>query len=108
VRTPVERPGYRHVYHQYVIRAARRSALHTFLAARGIGSAVYYPLPLHLQPALSGLGHRRGDFPAAERAAREVLALPMFPELRASEVERVVEAVSAFYKGSGRRTAKRG
>jgi dTDP-4-amino-4,6-dideoxygalactose transaminase len=98
VRLPVERPGHRHVYHQYVVRVPRRNRLRAFLAARGIGTAVYYPVPLHLQPALADLGHRRGDFPAAERAAREVLALPMFPELRPDEVAQVVDGIRAFYR----------
>ena len=86
-----------HVFHQYVVRVARRDALREHLVMRGIGSEVYYPVPLHLQPALRELGYNRGDFPEAERAADEVLALPIFPELRDDEQERVVEAVQKFY-----------
>jgi dTDP-4-amino-4,6-dideoxygalactose transaminase len=93
---PREVAGARHVWHQYVIRVARRDALREFLTARAIGSEVYYPVPLHRQDALKGLGYAEGDFPEAERAAREVLALPMFPELREDEQETVVGAIAAF------------
>jgi dTDP-4-amino-4,6-dideoxygalactose transaminase len=93
---PQEVPGAKHVWHQYVIRAPRRDALREFLIARGIGSEIYYPVPLHMQEALKGLGYAEGDFPEAERAAREVLALPMFPELREDEQETVVGAIAEF------------
>lgn len=93
---PHEVPGSRHVWHQYVIRVKRRDALREFLAARQIGSEIYYPVPLHLQEALKGLGYAEGDFPEAERAAREVLALPIFPELREDEQETVVTAIAEF------------
>ena len=87
-----------HVFHQYVVRADRRDELREFLTARGIGSEVYYPIPLHLQSCFAYLGHREGDFPESERAAKEVLALPMFPELTEDEQRRVVEAVAEFYQ----------
>jgi dTDP-4-amino-4,6-dideoxygalactose transaminase len=90
-------PRAEHVFHQYVIRAPRRDALRTFLAEEGIGSEIYYPLPLHLQESLAFLGYRKGDFPESERAADEVLALPIYPELREDEVETVVDAVRRFY-----------
>jgi len=93
---PHEVPGTRHVWHQYVIRTARRDALREFLAARKIGSEIYYPVPLHMQQALKGLGYKQGDFPEAERAAREVLALPIFPELRQDEQQTVVAAIAEF------------
>lgn len=93
---PREVSGARHVWHQYVIRATRRDALRDFLAARSIGSEIYYPIPLHMQEALRTLGHREGDFPEAERAAREVLALPIFPELREDEQQEVVNAIGDF------------
>jgi dTDP-4-amino-4,6-dideoxygalactose transaminase len=86
-----------HVFHQYVIRAPRREALREYLDEMGIGSEIYYPVPLHLQDALSELGYRPGDFPEAEAASREVLALPIYPELRDDEQQAVVEAIRAFY-----------
>jgi len=94
---PREVPGAKHVWHQYVIRAPRRDLLREFLAARGIGSEIYYPVPLHLQEALKGLAYAEGDFPEAERAAREVLALPIFPELDEDEQQTVVAAIAEFF-----------
>jgi dTDP-4-amino-4,6-dideoxygalactose transaminase len=93
---PQEVAGTRHVWHQYVIRTLRRDELRAFLAARKIGSEIYYPVPLHLQDALKHLGHAKGSFPEAERAAREVLALPIFPELREDEQQTVVAAIAEF------------
>ncbi len=93
---PHEGPGAKHVWHQYVIRVARRDALREFLTAREIGSEIYYPVPLHLQEALKPLGYREGDFPEAERASREVLALPIFPELHEDEQNAVAEAIAEF------------
>jgi dTDP-4-amino-4,6-dideoxygalactose transaminase len=86
-----------HVFHQYVIRTPRRDGLRAYLSENGIGSEVYYPLPLHRQASLRDLGYKQGDFPVAERAAEEVLALPMFPELREDEIESVVEAVRRYF-----------
>ena len=86
-----------HIFHQYVIRAERRDELRGFLKSRGIGSEVYYPIPLHLQPVFAYLGYKEGDLPEAERAAKEVLALPMFPELTHEEIEAVVGAIADFY-----------
>jgi dTDP-4-amino-4,6-dideoxygalactose transaminase len=93
---PHEVPGTRHVWHQYVIRTQRRDALRAFLTERKIGSEIYYPVPLHLQEALEHLGYKQGDFPEAERAAAEVLALPIFPEIREDEQETVVNAIAEF------------
>ena len=93
---PHEVAGSRHVWHQYVIRTRRRDALRDFLAVRRIGSEIYYPVPLHMQEALRSLGYAEGAFPEAERAAREVLALPIFPELREDEQQTVVAAVAEF------------
>ena len=90
-------PQAKHVFHQYVVRAQRRDELREFLAARKIGSEVYYPLPLHLQPVFAYLGFTAGDLPVAEQAANEVLALPMFPELTEVEIRYVVESIADFY-----------
>jgi len=97
VRLLARTPEAKHVFHQYVIRAHRRDDLRKFLADRKIGTEIYYPLPLHLQPAFAGLGLKAGDLPVAEQAAREVLALPMFPELTEAEVRWVVESIANFY-----------
>lgn len=97
VATPTAEAERFHVYHLYTVRVRRRDELRSFLAERGIGSGVYYPIPLHRQPSFASLGYRGGDFPEAERAAAEVLSLPVFPELTASESERVAEAIHAFY-----------
>jgi dTDP-4-amino-4,6-dideoxygalactose transaminase len=96
IMPPHEPEGFQHVYHQYTIRSERRDALRLHLAARKIGSTVYYPYPLHLQPLYAPLGHKPGDFPHAERAAQEVLSLPMYPELRRDQIARVVEAIAEF------------
>ena len=90
-------PHTHHVFHQYVIRAQRRDDLRQFLADRKIGAEIYYPIPIHLQPAFAYLGYRQGDLPESERAAREVLALPMFPELTEDEQQWVVENIADFY-----------
>ena len=91
-----ELPDVRHVYNQLVIRTPHREALREHLTARGIGCAVYYPVPMHLQPCFADWGHVRGDFPESERAADETLALPLYPELSAASVDRVVDEVSSF------------
>jgi dTDP-4-amino-4,6-dideoxygalactose transaminase len=90
---PVERPGSTHVYHQFAIRVPDRDGVKRRMAERGVQTAVYYPLPLHLQPLYRELGYGAGDFPEAERAASEVLCLPMYPELTNAEVDEVVDAV---------------
>jgi dTDP-4-amino-4,6-dideoxygalactose transaminase len=87
----------RHVFNQYVIRCPRRDELKDFLAAHGVGSEVYYPIPLHLQPCYRNLGYERGAFPESERAAAEVLALPVHPALARTDIERVAELIRAFY-----------
>jgi len=93
---PQEVRGTHHVWHQYVIRTTRRDELRAFLTERKIGSEIYYPVPLHLQAALKGLGYSEGSFPEAERAAHEVLALPIFPELREDEQQTVVSVIAEF------------
>jgi dTDP-4-amino-4,6-dideoxygalactose transaminase len=94
---PFSDPRAGHVFHQYVIRAPRRDALRQYLTDRQVGSEIYYPLPLHLQTSLAGLGYKQGDFPVSEKAAAEVLALPMYPELREDEQVTVVDTIAAFY-----------
>ena len=88
--------GSRPVWHQYVIRTPRRDPLREFVASRKIGSEIYYPVPIHLQEALKGLGYGAGSFPEAERAAREVLALPIYAEIRPDEQQTVVGAIAEF------------
>jgi len=90
-------PEVHHIYHQYVIRAQRRDELKKFLGDRGVGSEVYYPLSLHQQKCFAYLGYREGDLPESERAAREVLALPIFPEITEAEQTYVVETIAEFY-----------
>ena len=97
VRTPVVRPENESIFNQYTIRVPRRDALQAFLKERGIGTAIYYPLPLHLQPCFAYLGYREGQCPESERAAGEVLSLPIFPELSDAQLDEVVAGVRAFF-----------
>ncbi len=97
VVTPHIDPANTSIYNQYTLRAERRDALQAHLAAAGIGTAIYYPLPLHLQPCFAHLGYREGQCPEAERASREVLSLPVYPELTEAQRDEVVAAVRAFY-----------
>jgi len=96
VAAPRELPGRRHVYHLYVVRHARRDALAAHLAAAGVSSLVHYPIPVHLQPAYSHLGLRAGSLPETERAAAEVLSLPLHPGLAPAQQQTVIEAVNSF------------
>lgn len=93
VACPTEKEGCYHVYNQYTIRSKKRDEIQRRLKEEGISSVVYYPRPLHLQKALSYLGHREGDFPAAEEAAKEVLSLPIYPELEESDIRRIAGIV---------------
>ena len=93
---PTEMAYGRHVYHLYAIRAQKRDALQRFLESRGIGTIIHYPVPIHLQEAYQDLGWAQGAFPAAERHAREVLSLPMYPELPGESIERIAEAIHDF------------
>ena len=97
LQTPNEVRG-RHVYHQYVIRARQRDELAQFLKQRKIGCGVYYPRPLHMQKCFADLGYKPNDFPRAQQAAAEVLALPIYPELAEDQQQTVVNAIEAFYK----------
>jgi len=96
---PAVMPGYRHIFNQYVVRAARRDDLRDFLAKRGVGTEIYYPVPLHMQPCFAYLGYQAGDFPESERAARETLALPVYPELTHEQLDHVIATVGEFYSG---------
>lgn len=98
VVTPYVRPDVRHVYHQYTIRAPQRDALAQHLQQRGVGTMIYYPLPLHLQGLYRDLGMAGGSLPHAEAAGHEVLSLPMFPELSAAQQEEIVAAIAEFYR----------
>lgn len=98
VQLPVERPGLRHVYNQFIIRvpAVSRDALRDHLTRRRVGTEIYYPIPLHLQPCFAPLGHTPGDFPRSESAAQQTLALPIYPELSEAAQEHVVSSIAEF------------
>ncbi len=100
VALPVELPGRRHIYNQFVIRAERRDALREHLRTHGVGSEVYYPVPFHLQPCFAHLGVPSGALPEAERASAETLALPIYSELTEAQQQYVVETIAAFYAGA--------
>ena len=94
---PAVKSNVKHVYHLLVIRSKKRDQLKDFLAKRGIGTAIHYPTPIHLQLSFKFLGYKEGDFPEAERACKEVLSLPMFPELTETGVNQVCNAIEEFY-----------
>lgn len=99
VGLPTERENCRHIYNQYIIRVPNvRDELRAYLTDSNVGTDVYYPVPLHLQECFAYLGYREGDFPESERAARETLALPIYPELRPEQQEFVVETISKFFR----------
>jgi dTDP-4-amino-4,6-dideoxygalactose transaminase len=97
VRTPVIDSRNESIYNQYTLRAERRDELQEFLRKRGVGNSIYYPLPLHMQPCFAYLGYSEGDFPESERASKEVVSLPVYPELTDSQRDEVISAVRAFY-----------
>src|SRR2546422_211629 len=98
VVTPRRRLGYRHVFNQYVLRVKARDELKAYLADAGVGTEIYYPVPLHMQQCFSDLGYRPDDCPEARRAASEVLAIPIYPELTTAQRRHVVETIAAFYR----------
>ena len=97
VQTPAKATG-RHIYNQYILRVRDRNLLRQHLTAAGVGTEIYYPLALHQQKCFAYLGHRTGDFPESERAAEETLALPIFPELTATQLQYVVDMIAGFYR----------
>ena len=97
VRTPTIDPANESIYNQYTLRVAKRDALQAHLKDRGIGTAVYYPLSLHLQPCFEYLGYKRGAFPESEKASQEAISLPIYPELVQSQLDEVIDAVRGFY-----------
>ena len=99
IRTPVTRPGNRHIFNQYVIAVNDRDGLQAFLKSRNIGSEVYYPVPLHLQECFADLGYEEGDCPVAEHAAAHSLALPIYPELSDAQIDFVARSVMEFVGG---------
>jgi dTDP-4-amino-4,6-dideoxygalactose transaminase len=99
---PTERPGARHVYHAYVVRVRDRDAWRSRLAEAGVQTGVHYPVPVHLQPAYRDLGYSQGDFPVAERAAREVLSLPIYPELTDEQIETIASLFRAGVAAAAR------
>jgi dTDP-4-amino-4,6-dideoxygalactose transaminase len=103
VQTPHASLGVRHIYNQYVIRARNRDLLRQHLAAAGVGSEIYYPVPLHLQQCFAYLGHKAGDYPQSERAAEETLALPIYPELTETQLQYVVDTIAEHYLSSSGR-----
>ncbi|HUE48904.1 MAG TPA: DegT/DnrJ/EryC1/StrS family aminotransferase [Steroidobacteraceae bacterium] len=98
VQTPHASLGVRHIYNQYVIRARERDALRAYLTAAGVGTEIYYPVPLHLQQCFAYLGCKPGDCPQSERAAGETLALPIYPELSEAQLQYVVDTIAAYYR----------
>jgi dTDP-4-amino-4,6-dideoxygalactose transaminase len=97
VIVPVVAPSCTHIFYVYALRVRQRDRLRAYLSEHGVGTDVYYPMPLHLQPCFASLGYRKGDFPAAERAAEESLALPMYPELSEAQQVYIVTQIADFY-----------
>ncbi len=97
VQTPAERPGCTHVYHLYIVRVKDRDKLQNYLQERGVFTGIHYPIPIHLLPAYTELGGKKGDFPRTEQFADEILSLPMFPEITKEQIEYTVSCIGEFY-----------
>jgi dTDP-4-amino-4,6-dideoxygalactose transaminase len=102
IQVPVRVPSSRHIFNQYVIRTPRRDQLRAHLSAKGIGTEIYYPVPLHAQECFANLEHEHDDFPESQRAAQEVLALPIYPELTVEQREYVVREIETFFRSAPR------
>ena len=102
VQVPARVPGLRHIFNQYVLRVRRRDELRVHLSQNGVGTEIYYPVPLHAQKCFAYLEHDPADFPQAQRAAAEVLALPIYPELTGAQLEYVVQQIASFVRSKGR------
>jgi dTDP-4-amino-4,6-dideoxygalactose transaminase len=100
VETPFEEDFAYHIYHQYTLKAPKRDQLQKFLGEKGVGTAIHYPLGLHLQEAYEDLGYKAGDFPNVDQAASKVISLPMFPELTDEEVDYICDAIKEFYSNA--------
>lgn len=97
IRTPIQKDGNHHVFHQYTLRVPKRDELQEFLKEQGISTMIYYPMPLHLQPVFKNLGYKEGDLPETEKAAKEAISLPMYPELPREHQEYIVEKIVEFF-----------
>ena len=95
---PIERKYNKHVYNQYTIRVKDRDNLQSYLQEKGIGTALYYPLPLHIQDCFKNTGYRKGDLKISEKISDEVLSIPIFPELSEAEIQYIVSSINNFYK----------
>ena len=95
-RLPPALPFTKHVYHLFVIRTKKRDLLKNYLEKKGIATGIHYPVPIHLVPSFKSLGYKEGDFPESEKAAKEILSLPMFPELKDSEIVKVAQEINSF------------
>ncbi|KAB7707399.1 aminotransferase class I/II-fold pyridoxal phosphate-dependent enzyme [Bacillus aerolatus] len=102
LQTPVQKKGNYHVFHQYTLRVPKRDGLQQYLKEQGVSTMVYYPMPLHVQPVFKELGYQEGDLPETEKAAKEAISLPMYPELKQEDQDYVIEKIIEFYQSEGR------
>ena len=96
IRTPIEKNYAKHVFHLYVVKSKKRDKLQDWLKKKGIFTAVHYPIPVHFQPAYQDIGYKKGNFPISEKHSREILSLPMYPELKKQQVEYICETINKF------------